>query len=186
MDTHGRYTYNTCTQKKGGEKRRGKKRKKVGMSEKVGIPTKVGKNGIPEWLIGRKKGRKRPTNQPNKQKCGAACIKAATTLHSKTLRLFCWCHWTSCCKVQTLSYMYLSVFCQRGENAQSTILCLFSWSQLDVVSYIYFCIRTESKCCIYIQLTPDLTRVEISPPESLLKDCAVAKWFSLWLVIRSH
>ena len=31
IDTHGRYTYNTCTGKK------------VGRSEKVGIPTKVGK-----------------------------------------------------------------------------------------------------------------------------------------------
>ena len=39
IDTHGRYTYNTCT---GGKKEKEKK-KKVGRSEKVRIPKKVGK-----------------------------------------------------------------------------------------------------------------------------------------------
>ena len=36
IDTHGRYTCNTCTHKK-------QKTKKIKTSEKVGIPTKVGK-----------------------------------------------------------------------------------------------------------------------------------------------
>ena len=46
IDTHGRYTYNTCTgeeKKKKKEKRKKRKEKKVGRSEKVGIPTKVRK-----------------------------------------------------------------------------------------------------------------------------------------------
>ena len=57
IDTHGRYTciqymHGGTKERRGRKKRRKKKKgkKKVGRSEKVGIPTKVRKNGIPVLL----------------------------------------------------------------------------------------------------------------------------------------